>query len=75
MLALSRKKGESIIIGDNIEIIVLNVSGDQVKLGISAPRNISVNRKEIHEQIQSENRKAASTAVVDLKELSKLMKK
>ena len=76
MLALSRKRGESIIIGDHIEIVVLNVSGDQVKLGISAPRSIPVNRKEIYDQIQAENKKAAvMTADVNVDELNKLIKK
>jgi len=55
MLALTRKKGESIIINDNIEIIVLGVQGEQVKLGIVAPKSIPVHRKEIYEQIQMEN--------------------
>jgi len=59
MLALTRKKGESIMINDNIEIVVLSVAGEQVKLGIHAPRDISVHRKEIYEQIQNENRQAA----------------
>jgi len=60
MLALTRKKGESIIIGDNIEIVVIGVAGDSVKLGIQAPKNITVNRKEIYEQIQAENKKAVA---------------
>ena len=62
MLALTRKKGESIIIGDNIEVVIISVSGDSVKLGIAAPRSIAVNRKEIYEQIQAENKRAASSA-------------
>ena len=76
MLALSRKKGESIIIGDHIEIVVLSVSGDQVKLGIAAPRSIAVNRKEIYEQIQIENRKAATAmavAPIDVDEFNRLI--
>ncbi len=62
MLALTRKKGDSIIIGDNIELVVLDIQGDQVRLGIEAPRNITVHRKEIYEQIQQENTNAANTA-------------
>jgi len=58
MLALTRKKGESIIINDNIEVIVLGVQGEQVKLGIVAPKSIPVHRKEIYEQIQAENLEA-----------------
>ena len=55
MLALTRKKGESIIINDNVEVIILGVQGEQVKLGIVAPKSIPVHRKEIFEQIQLEN--------------------
>lgn len=58
MLALSRKKGESIIIGSDVEIIVLGISGDQVKLGIVAPKDITVHRKEIYEQIIDANKEA-----------------
>jgi len=62
MLALTRKKGESIMVGDNVELIVLGVQGEQVKLGIIAPKSISIHRKEIFEQIKSENREAANLA-------------
>ncbi len=64
MLALTRKKGESIIIGDDIEIVIIGVQGEQVKLGIVAPRNIPVHRKEIYELIQLENIEAAKSANV-----------
>jgi carbon storage regulator len=60
MLVLTRKLNQSIMIGDEIEIVVLEVRGDQVRIGISAPRVISVHRKEIYEQIKSENLRAAS---------------
>lgn len=60
MLALSRKLQESIIIGDNIEITILSISKDQVKLGINAPKSIPVHRKEIYVQIQEENKVAAN---------------
>ncbi len=60
MLALSRKKGDSIIIGDEIEIVVLGIVGEQVKLGITAPKSIPVHRKEVYAQIQKENIAAAS---------------
>lgn len=60
MLALSRKKGESLMINNNIEITVLEVKGDQVKIGISAPKEIPVYRKEVYMQIQEVN-KAAMT--------------
>ena len=55
MLALTRKKSESIVINDDIEVIVLGIQGEQVKLGIIAPKHIPVHRKEIYEQIQMEN--------------------
>lgn len=54
MLVLSRQKDESIIIGDDVEITIVDVRGDKVRLGINAPRNISVHRKEIYEAIQRE---------------------
>ena len=74
MLALTRKKGESIIIGDNIEVVILSVSGDQVRLGIHAPKNVSVHRLEIYEQIQKENRAAAEHGdLVNIEEAKKLM--
>ena len=60
MLVLSRKLEESIMIGDNIEIKVIAVQGDTVKLGISAPRTIPVHRKEVYEEIEQENIRAAS---------------
>ena len=60
MLALSRKKGESLVINNNIEVTILEVKGDQIKLGIKAPREISIYRKEVYEQIQESN-KAAMT--------------
>ncbi|RNB53853.1 carbon storage regulator [Brevibacillus gelatini] len=58
MLVLSRKKNESIMIGSTIEIKVIAVEGDQVKIGIEAPRNLDVHRKEIFDAIQEENRLA-----------------
>ncbi len=68
MLILSRKHGESIQIGDGIEINVIAIKGDQVKLGIEAPSHIEVFRKEIYDEIQKENKKAAniSTNLLDL---------
>lgn len=60
MLVLSRKINESIIIGENIEIRVVEVTGRSVKLGIDAPRDVSVHRKEIYEAIKDENIQAAT---------------
>lgn len=59
MLVLTRKKGEAIIIGQDIELMVVAVEGDQVKLGINAPKNIEIHRKEVFLTIQEENRLAA----------------
>ncbi|HTG68690.1 MAG TPA: carbon storage regulator CsrA [Candidatus Udaeobacter sp.] len=74
MLVLSRKSNESIMIGGNIEIIVLGVEGDTVKLGIRAPREVDIHRKEIYMAIQEENR-AAATHTIAIDEVSKLFKK
>ena len=61
MLALSRKKNEALVINNNIEITVLEIKGEQVKLGISAPRDVPVYRKEVYEQIQEANKEAVNT--------------
>ena len=55
MLALTRKKGEALVINNNIEITVLEIRGDQIKIGISAPKDVPVYRKEVYLQIQQEN--------------------
>ncbi len=55
MLALTRKKGESLILGNNIQVKVLDIKGDQVKIGIDAPKDLSIYREEIYLQIQKEN--------------------
>jgi carbon storage regulator len=56
MLVLTRKVSQSIVIGDGIEVVVLEVRGEQVRLGIKAPKNVTVHRKEIYEQISQEGR-------------------
>ncbi len=61
MLELSRKKNEALIINNNIEITVLEIKGEQVKLGISAPRDVPVYRKEVYVQIQEANKEAVNT--------------
>ena len=55
MLALTRKKGEALVINNNIEITVLEIRGDQIKIGISAPKDVPIYRKEVYLQIQQEN--------------------
>lgn len=62
MLILSRKKDESIVIGNDIEVMVVGVEGDNVKLGIKAPKDISIYRREIYDQIQTANIEAASAS-------------
>ncbi len=71
MLALSRKKNEAIVINNNIEITVLDIRGDQIKLGISAPKEIPIYRKEVYIQIQNENKQA--TDVAGIEALKKLL--
>ncbi|MCR5396917.1 MAG: carbon storage regulator CsrA [Lachnospiraceae bacterium] len=61
MLALTRKKGESLMINNNTEITILEVRGDQVKIGISAPKEVPVYRKEVYLQIQEENKESMSS--------------
>ncbi len=63
MLALSRKLNESIMIGNEVEITVLEVKGDQVKIGISAPKSVPIYRKEIYLQIKESNEEAAKADV------------
>ena len=65
MLALTRKRGESIIIGDDIEVVILSIQGEQVKLGINAPKTVSVHRREVYEQIQEANKESAQSAGMD----------
>ena len=71
MLALARKINQSIMIGSDIEITLLEIKGDQVKIGINAPKSVPIYRKEIYMQIQDENKKA-SEGEIDLEVLNKL---
>ena len=72
MLALSRKANESIVIGNDIEVTILEIKGDQVKIGITAPKSIPVYREEVYVQIKDANKEAASDAVQEnLKNLFK----
>lgn len=66
MLALSRKKGEALVVNNNIEITVLDIRGDQVKIGISAPKDVPIYRKEVYLQIQEENKASLSTESLDM---------
>lgn len=71
MLVLSRKKGQGIMLGDDIELTIIEIQGDQVRIGINAPKNVSIYRKELFLEIQEENKKAASSGVVDLNAILK----
>lgn len=65
MLALSRKKNEAIIVNNNVEITILEIKGDQVKIGISAPKEVPVYRKEVYLQIQEANKAAVNVEGLD----------
>jgi carbon storage regulator len=63
MLVLSRQRDETIMIGDDVEITVVDIRGDKVRIGINAPRAVRVHRKEVYEAIQRENAEASKAAV------------
>ncbi|WP_297990645.1 carbon storage regulator CsrA [uncultured Anoxybacillus sp.] len=75
MLVLTRKIKEAIHIGDDIEVVVLAIDGDQVKLGIRAPKHIDVHRKEVYLAIQQENSAASLASATSLQQLSDQLKK
>ncbi len=66
MLALTRKKGEALVINNNVEVTVLEIRGDQIKIGISAPKDVPIYRKEVYLQIQEENEAAISADGLDM---------
>lgn len=75
MLILSRKRNEKIMIGDDISIMIVDIRGDQVQIGIDAPRAIPVHRFEIYEEIKSATLRAADSADMDVEAIKKKMKK
>lgn len=75
MLILTRKSGESINIGDDIIISILEVNGKSVRVGIEAPSSMSIHREEIYAMIKEQNRKASAWKEVNMETLGKLMKK
>ncbi|SFD41954.1 carbon storage regulator, CsrA [Bacillus sp. OV194] len=74
MLVLTRKIKEAIQIGDDIEITILSVEGDQVKLGINAPKQVEIHRKEIYLSIKQENSEAANTSISLMDQLKTIKK-
>ncbi|HUT71848.1 MAG TPA: carbon storage regulator CsrA [Desulfatiglandales bacterium] len=74
MLILTRKLGERITIGDNIVITLLEIAGSQVKLGIEAPKGISIHRQEIYERIRQQNLRASEVTASDLSEADSLLR-
>ena len=75
MLVLARKLNQSIIINDDIEIMVLDIQGEQVKLGLKAPKSVKIFRKEVYDSIQQENIEALKSKTAQLDDISKLFKK
>jgi carbon storage regulator len=70
MLVLSRQRDETIMIGDEIEITVVDIRGDKVRLGITAPRHIAVHRKEVYDAIKRENREASQMGTDDVSDVT-----
>jgi carbon storage regulator len=70
MLVLSRQRDETIMIGDDVEITVVDIRGDKVRLGITAPRHIQVHRKEVYDAIKRENQQAANLSPQDVSEVT-----
>ena len=75
MLVLTRKIDQSIIIGDNIKLIVVEIRGDQVKIGIEAPRDVTVHREEVYREIKKENKRAALRSSLNIEDVNRLLKK
>lgn len=71
MLVLSRHRDESIVIGDDIVVTIVDIRGDKVRLGIQAPPDVPVHRQEVYEAIQRENRKAAQVLPSEVRDLGK----
>ena len=71
MLVLSRKKNESIMIGEQIEVKILAIEGEQVKIGIVAPKNVTLHRTEVFQEIKKQNKEALATTTDVLKQLKK----
>lgn len=74
MLVLSRKQGQCLMIGEDIEIKIVEISGNVVKIGIEAPKDVQIHRKEVFDAIKSENIEAASKNIISLSEFAKRQK-
>ena len=75
MLVLTRKKGQAIIIGHDIELSIIDIQGDQVRIGINAPKSVTIHRKEVYEEIRKENLTAIAGKEANVKELNREFKK
>ena len=75
MLVLTRRPGESVMIGDDVVITVLDVRGDVVRLGIRAPRSVQVHREEVYRELQKANREAASPSELAVQALSRILRR
>ncbi|HHW23089.1 MAG TPA: carbon storage regulator CsrA [Clostridiaceae bacterium] len=75
MLVLTRKKGQALMIGHDIELSIIDIQGDQVRIGINAPKNITIHRKEIYEEIRKENLSAIAGKNTDIQVLNEKFKK
>ena len=75
MLVLTRKQGEKVQIGDNISILIMDIKGKQVRIGIEAPADIKVHREEIYQKIQDENIAASNVELTQFEKLEKLLGK
>jgi carbon storage regulator len=75
MLVLTRKKGQSLMIGHDIEISIIDIQGDQVRIGINAPKSVTIHRKEIYEEIIKENLSAVAGKDTNIQILNEKLKK
>jgi carbon storage regulator len=74
MLILTRKLGESIIIGENVELSVVEINKNNIKIGINAPKEITIYREEVFKKIKEENKMASTSGIVDLADISNTTK-